>query len=761
MARWRCKVNLNRFAFYVASTLLFSTVAIAADSYDPTNDLFFAFGSKCKGKGPINSTAFNEGAGLKHILEGIRDDASCKGVTGALADIENLNIPQLLKDRDAENDLEYMSMQANDLELAIQTESKGSTPDAVYVTALKEELVNTKVNIAKSKKLSNQEKTRKRLETIENYQKYSNVLFSRLKQSDQCLTKNPNLSAQIGAQVLGLGSTLASGLVGSLMLATGNMIDNFVSFFREKSLGSKIKGITNNRLGEAIGCSFEGLSNTYCQARDVETVINFNKNKSEPKGDKDWLEGIGIVGQDSQAYLDWVTQVKAGSPAGTTGQASDKKTALALENELRSVKIDIDGLLNTAKRTVSQSPNKTDATRKALNDLAAKITPKASFDSSTGSTTIGGGPFGGVFNADTSCGPYVYLYSKGVDRTRKDAGQISCTTYVASQYPNLPDINTEVGGLIDTVVSEATQDVNIQLSQVNESNPNLVLSKADSKMQNRRSAREFLNSAVAYLNNLLADPTSIAKRKNQRDLIEKTKTQIENSLVIMDKTLDTIPATKTVVAKQVPADPAQKIADISKELIPQGDTFAIPKALSEITNQDIDQRISLGQIDENLAVLMQLSSNDSLSELIKYYIGLEAAKTQSRSSKELTKSNLTALGSIFSENLAGRMEKLSTEAKQDPDANESLALLCMQSLAVPESPKIGDIDVSKYCSGKVYQSIYNKSGIKMDYSQLSMKSYPERACSVYDFYRKSYLYGLKTNRGVEKSKSQNGIETTK
>jgi len=189
------------------------------------------------------------------------------------------------------------------------------------------------------------------------------------------------------------------------------------------------------------------------------------------------------------------------------------------------------------------------------------------------------------------------------------------------------------------------------------------------------------------------------------------------------------------------------VADLSKELIPQGDTFAVPKALSEIVNQDIDQKISMGQIDENLAALMQLSSKDSLGELIKYYIGLEAARTQSRSAKELSKSNLSALASLFSENLEGRMKKLSQDIKEDSSANDSLAILCMQSLAVPESPKIGDTDIKQYCSGKIYQSLDEKSGLKMDYNELLKKPYPERACAVYDFYRKSYLYGLKTNRG--------------
>ncbi|MES2768589.1 MAG: hypothetical protein V4596_05520 [Bdellovibrionota bacterium] len=722
-----------RIKLLLLTSLIFSSSNLYARSYDPTNDLFFAFGSRCKGKGSVNDSAFNDGAGLKYIAESIRDDASCKGITGALNDIQNLNVPRLLRDRNSEDDLEYMSIQANDLELAIQAEMSSATPDMDYIGALKAELVLAKVNIAKSQKLSNQEQTRRRLETIDNFQKYSNTLFARLKQSDECLTKNPNIAAQIGAQILGLGSTMASGYVGSLMLATGSMVDNYVSFVRQHKIGNKIKDVTNNRLGEAVGCSLEGLSYTYCQARDVETIINFNKSKNKDvKSKPSWLDGIGIIGQDVQSYMDWITQVDSGAPAGTIGRADDKKKAFALQNDLRSAGIDIEGILNTAKNTVAQSSNKIEATKKALNDIATKFQVCDTFGNCGLSS---GGPFGNAFASDPGCGPFIYLYSKGVDRVRKDNGLIPCKTYVTTQYPIIPDINTEVGPLVDGLVAEATQSINIQLSQVSESNPNLVISKVDARTQNRRSAREFLNSSLAYLENLLGDSNSIAQRKNQRELIEKTRGQIVNALKIIDRT------------EEGNTDPSKKVADLSKELIPLGDTFAIPKSLSEIINQDIDQKISQGQIDENLAALMQLSSNDSLGELIKYYIGLEAAKTQSRSAKELTRTNLSALSSIFSDSLKNRMEKLSRQAKDDPDAKESLALLCMQTLAVPESPKMGKLDVKQYCDGQVYKSIYDESKISMNYNDLSRKSYPERACAVYDFYRKSYLYGLKSNRG--------------
>ncbi|MBC7458091.1 MAG: hypothetical protein H7235_07425, partial [Bdellovibrionaceae bacterium] len=305
---------------FIFKIVLLVLIPICAHSeYDPTNDLFYAFGSRCQGNGSINALSHQDSQTIKQITTSIRDDADCKGITSALDDIEGLNISTLLKSNDASLDLEFLAMQAHDLETALAAESSGQKPDATYMSELKTELIRTKVLIAKSKRNPDTQNTQRRFETIQNFQRYSTNLFGQLKMSDKCLSKRPNLAAQIGAQIVGVSSTLTSGVVGSLLLFSGSLVDNFISFFREKSLGRKIKNINNVRMGEAVACSFEGLAYTYCQARDVETVIKFNSKQTNlPSGHpQNWLDGVGLIGQDSHAYMDWITKVDAGSAAGT------------------------------------------------------------------------------------------------------------------------------------------------------------------------------------------------------------------------------------------------------------------------------------------------------------------------------------------------------------------------------------------------------------------------------------------------------------
>jgi uncharacterized membrane protein YkoI len=224
------------------ATLFFNSLLLA-QGYDPTNDLFFAFGSRCQSKGPLNEVALNDGNSIKSIVESVRDDESCQSIVNALNSIDSLNVTRLMKDKNLEKDVEFLAMKSNDLEMALQAEIDSGGKDTAYITALKTELVATKVSVIKSQKSPQQENAKKRYETIDNFYSYSNVLFSKLKQSDQCLTKKPNLAAQIGAQILGMSSSLSSGVIGSLMLSAGSLTDNFISFFRDKSLGKKIKSV--------------------------------------------------------------------------------------------------------------------------------------------------------------------------------------------------------------------------------------------------------------------------------------------------------------------------------------------------------------------------------------------------------------------------------------------------------------------------------------------------------------------------------------
>ncbi len=312
---------LKLTCFVHVFVIFLSFSSFGSEVYDPTNDIYAAFGAKCNGFGSINSAAHREATSLMKIIESIRNDANCNGIAGALLEIEGLKLAELQKATTAKNDLDTLWNQIYDVQLAMDraTSVPANEQDVAYIDGLKLELTTLKTTAAKSLSNAHVAQLGIRRSSIDTFQRASSSLFSKLKNNDLCLVKRPNLATQIGAQVIGLGTTLSSGIVGALLVSVGSIIDDFVSFFRSKDLTDR--NLRTFRLGEAVGCAVESMATTYCQARDTETVIELNskalnQNKSTAPN---WLRAAGTMAQGLDAYMAWVTRVHAGTPAATTG----------------------------------------------------------------------------------------------------------------------------------------------------------------------------------------------------------------------------------------------------------------------------------------------------------------------------------------------------------------------------------------------------------------------------------------------------------
>jgi hypothetical protein len=248
---------------------------------------------------------------------------------------------------------------------------------------------------------------------------------------------------------------------------------------------------------------------------------------------------------------------------------------------------------------------------------------------------------------------------------------------------------------------------------------------------------DFLYDARTYLQHLISETDGIAKGN-----VLKT---INLSLKRIDSVIEKLEAS----AKDSGAKPEDFTKDLADLLAPSSDTYYIPRELSTIVKHDIDVKLANGKIDKNLALILQLSTSDSLSELMNNYGSLEALRNQVRGAKKLTKANLDAVGKVFSGNILNILDSLQQSAKNDSDARDDLNLFCIQTLLIPSSPIIDGNDLSKYCGGAKYQSLYGNVGA-LDFNNLANKSYEERACSVYDFYRKARLSGLGIKPGAGK-----------
>lgn len=714
-----------------------------ASVYDPTEDLLSVFGNRCESvHGRFSNEALAYSGQMMGIIESLRDDPECRGIGTALLPIESLIASQVKRPTLGEIELRRLRAEAHDLEILLASESSRPEPDIAFLERIKDHLYNKKLEIVTEQSRIKSERDHARVHTIDNFRIYTNSLISLLGQNLDCLERHPGLLAQIGSQILATSSSLVAGATGSALLATGAIMDSFVGFLRNLKYSKYIRELRGERLSYAVNCAIEGLATTYCQARDVQSVVRFNvQHRSRPDpADLTWM-GLELVSTELPAFNTWVNRINAGSVVSGEAQASERKKARELELDLQNRQYDLQAEISRTERKVG-STGGSESERETLTDRISNI---ISGGIVRGSHTSTGyvetpGPFQASFASDRSCGPITFLYTGGAERTcnTDDRDFENCKKCAKERAKGAIPTLSSLKGSIAMLISEATDFVSSEVSLVQENNPQIVLTGYQSQTANRKSAKDFVLGATTYLNFLLAKPE--AKGPGPlRVTLEKAKARFER-------------------VEEIVSNPTPKaeddVTELAKLLVPQGDVFYVASEFREIVKQFLDLKVDNGSLDERLATILQLTSSESLSALVENSFGLEAIMPQTRNAQTLSRKTLSVLSDLFAENIVQGITSI--DAKNYPtqiDYEDELALYCVRSLLIPGSPFVNGIDLRKYCKGRIYYSLYPLSQNFVSYDSHSNpeKPFPQRACLLYDFLRRSRVYelSLRASRGTQ------------
>jgi hypothetical protein len=505
----------------------------------------------------------------------------------------------------------------------------------------------------------------------------------------------------------------------------------------------------------AIGCAFEGLANTYCQANDLYSIESNNATFADPGGTCSTAEeGTNLLYRDLQSFQSFVNTIYAGSQPASEGTAAEKESVNNLAGALSNLGIGFQGHVAKANQDYNQC---------AKADQACQARPVRNLIRLIGADVVNNlnnpakqttGPIGDSFT-DTKCGPTVFLFTSGAQNscqtTEADNGDYPCESCLARlkklSDPSLLPMPTisDIQATSAKILAMGNTYVEAQKKIYKTDNPQLSLASSEVYGANNRTAMNFLQDSDAYLNHLLTqNPPGIATG-------EMLKT-IQNAKGDIDKVIKTLASSKTANA-----DPAAINVQLENILAPSTDQNYIPNEIQTIVKQDLDYALHSGAIDKGLAAVLQRSTSDTLSTILNNYGGLEALRNQVRSAKSITKNNLNVVGNLFQTQIQGMLTQLKSDAAKDPadkDLQDDLSLFCMQTLLVPsftldsqadkKKKKKGqdpDQSISALCKGQVYASTYKNSGLSLNYDQLSGQPFEKRACSLYDFYRKSEFYG--------------------
>ncbi|MGE4233461.1 MAG: hypothetical protein AB7F43_09050 [Bacteriovoracia bacterium] len=739
---------MNRFFIFFVT---FFSLWVHAE-YDPTDDMLAAFGQNCSMYGELTSKALTQTEALKGVLKSIRDDSDCKGIASALDSLNaSINPDLFLTSNLHEKIYEQNKSVASELELALNQElSLGSAGDPNYILALQTELATRRIELHDQRRQPYLDRYAGKLETIKSFQLYSVQLFEALKSSSKCTSKYPNLVAQIGAQVLGLSSGFSSsGLVGTAMLATGVALDHFFEFLRDYGIQRSVNKLVRTRKTIALGCMLEGLARTWCEARDLQKVIRTNKSMNSDINLAPEWSGVDLVARDLISFQRWAVQLTAGSQASSVAQAQEKKEGADLENAAKKMTYDLQAVVATAKLTLASDVDKKinrksllQETYASLDNVIQRFVRTVSWEG--GSEIITKGPLYSLFIEDVHCGPLVYLYSAGQERKCSVPirdGESCLLTCIASSPYALPttnddkaieDINSRFASLDSTVrnlLGLSALEVARKVALVKENNSQLVLAETMTQSENNRTTVDFFKNAKKYLERVIQE---------EPDLYQiPLKGTVDKALRRVSAALERI---------QNPSEsPDSDLLELASILTPKGDAFDLSREISLIVKQDIDHRLRMHKLDRALSAIMLLSNSDGLGQLLRNYVGFDAADAQAAAAQSIAHESLDIAGEFFKEDLIEILKDLETKAKTNShNARQVLALACMRTLLIPSFNRWEEKeDVLSICKNRSYYSVHDTAKLELNFNSLHNRFMEYRVCSVYDFFRKSRMYEIR------------------
>ena len=788
-----------RALFFFGLWLLGLAIAGAAQAdYDPSDDLMNLFGAHCDSyRGPLVTLASAQAGSLKSVITQMAGDKDCSGVLGALNQISAIDLNQITLSARTGAATQRLRDQSHDIELALSQElaksAEEQAADATYIADLKKGLSDARLGLLKAKSSPAEIAMDNKSQVFDAVQSAAGNLFDNLASAPGCAKKHPNIGAQFGGQLVSASSFLAGGLLAPVLLASGSVIEKYIDYLQKAPYRRNLAALTKTRMKTALGCGLEGIASTYCQGRDLERVTRANAAGQVapncPTNPND-SEGVNLIGTDLPAFSAWINRVVAGSAAGDPYQAAAKKDARDLLSRSLKMGDDFGASILKATTDLGQPGANSNEVLEGLVQQLADFSSKT-YDSLTSAS----------FRNDPQCGSYVWFYSGGTRSACNTVGSertgLTCKQCLAHDLginPNAmaPPTVAQLQDAADRLLAEGTKRAALGASSSIENKPSAVLAMFSTNRVNDQTAEDFLKGSQTYLGHLLQkEPFNTPGRA--QDLVVNLQKRIDCTFHAMKKEplpADCFPRVPSATPSGVSAvDPEhalsgthtkhhpiadaspdtspeaqdkraqEDVTKVSQLLAPSKDLFYISDSLYQLVLGDLDQRRrDPAHFDQDLSAILQLSSSDSLAELLNSYGGPDSLHAQAIAAKDSTTQTLSTYGSLFSEPITGSIHDMKISH------SELLPLACAQALLVPGAPKVGatldkktgdwkgGIDITADCAGTHWDSYY--PGLSLNFDEWSKKPDNQRICSVYDFYRRSKLEEMKRKRPASNPSTQ-------
>ncbi len=583
-----------------------------------------------------------------------------------------------------------------------------------------------------------------------------NSLLGAISTSNSCTNSNESIAPAIISNVLGVASTALTGVAGIAVGISAKLLAGSRDLIRNMKYKSARRRIDIEKMKEAIPCSFQGITETYCKARDTKNLIDFyaeNELNTECIGGEcDLLKtGISLLSKKTSVLNSWVNLILSGASPRNEGLLGPYRSAIYLRAAFDDVKQVLEGMINGARYQLSLPGVDAVSVKR---ELMEKLAKKVSDNTQETERRSGSTPFSRFFQKDPRCGAWAYFFkpnldpSNAEDRTLGISSDLDCGENARSEYSAAIDVSV-LQERIKVMNEETSKTVAFEIQLVSEENTSNILMKYNAKDNIfKTSPRIFVKKALSYYGKF---EKYIEDKALDRPLLVSLITRAKKQLLKTQKIVyaqnctdldsDSLNNTTASLSKEQELRRnencdlnAEKLANLSLTLAPNQQVLSVENSLRSIFREHVEMVKDSGDItDESILLILNSSSEDGSNILVRNSLNTQQVYEDAMTAMSITHGNLQNFWKNFSKSIVRVLKKI----KEDKNSF-LLGKICV-SAAIAPITKSQKRKIEKYCAGSVYKSTSRQ--IKdIKYNDIVNLEFEDKACDLYNFKRKLNVF---------------------
>jgi len=415
----KAKNFISVLVIYIVISTLLSFQALADDQSSTGAASLFSFGPACGSAGQWTQRAMQDAQRLINIINSLKDDPNCKGITNLISYVEDVKTAQPVQtntDSQSETPEQMQNKMAAFASVAISPDRNLAPFASKAQKAFTSEALMNMVQSA-----YDPGGTSTNLSEIANGGRGSVVNFSKLMSFLQanggrsanisgnllsqfaqnlpnyqkCLVGRPDALAVALTSIVSIGASIA-GSGGALSPTMGGMVKSILDLVQNQKFSGAISGLNQAQLNQSLSCLMEVSTESYCSVLDMQHLIKspelsqgvkslsgkkgvdkaiaqkLGDSKSHDRSGATPLSGYYILTVHLPNIYRWVQTVQFGVPAYWGTDALFKNQTEALVSTFKQKANTLPTFLADASSQIAKLPS-SDARKHALLDALRAI----------------------------------------------------------------------------------------------------------------------------------------------------------------------------------------------------------------------------------------------------------------------------------------------------------------------------------------------------------------------------------------------------